>query len=98
MMHSPIAKIICKVSWIITALAAINTGLMPMNYDFFRSEFVMMNLSNAINGMYYIIGIAGVISLLSLIMHCMKGDFCHSGAAGAKGCSRCGSMTGCSCR
>lgn len=97
MMHSPAAKIVCKIAWGITALNAINTGLMPMGYDFFRSDFVMMHMASMINGMYYLVGIAGVISLVSLVMCCMKGEHCEV-TIGSRACPRCGSMTGCSCR
>lgn len=93
MMHSPLAKMVCKISSAITALNAVNTGLMPMGYDFFKSEFVVMNMSNMINGIHYIVGLAGIISLAALVMCSMKGEHC-----GPQSCSRCGSMSGCSCR
>lgn len=74
-MHSPLMKVLALGSWVITALASINVGLAPMGYDFFQSSFVMNNMMSLIKPMYYIIGIAGLISLAMFVMACMGG--CH---------------------
>lgn len=94
---SPIAKMVHAAVWLIVALNAINTGIMPMGYDFFSSDFVMNNMANMMNILYYIVGVAGVLNLFSFVMCVVKGKgHCENGSA--RMCSRCGSMSGCSCR
>jgi uncharacterized membrane protein YuzA (DUF378 family) len=83
-MHSPVMKFLALGSWVITALASINIGLAAMGYDFFQSNFVLTNMMGLIKPMYYIIGIAGLISLVLFIMACMGG------------CAKCGSKD-CKC-
>jgi uncharacterized membrane protein YuzA (DUF378 family) len=66
--HSPFGKIVGLIAWLITALAAINVGLMPVGYDFFKLPFVQNNLQSLIVPLYYLIGVAGVISLVGFFI------------------------------
>lgn len=78
MMNHPLMCIVCKVSWLIVSLAAINVGVRPFGYDFFM--FLANNTPALVNPVSYIVGIAGVISLLMLIYKvaggCKDGS-CH---------------------
>lgn len=82
-MHNSVAKILGMVAWVVTALAAINVGLMPFGYDFFKLPFVQNSASWLPTYSYYIIGVCGVISLLLFFMAiaaggCMCGCKEHS--------------------
>lgn len=94
---SPIAKMVHAVSCVIVALNAINTGLYPMDYDFYSSGFVMNNLLGMLNMIYYIVGIAGIVCLASFVM-CVINGKSHCETSNPRMCSRCGSMSGCNCR
>lgn len=68
-MHSnPVFRILGLIAWVITALAAINVGLMSFGYDFFKLPFVQNNVAWLPTYSYYIIGVCGVISLLLFFM------------------------------
>ena len=67
-MMSPL-HIVCKIAFLIVVLAAINIGLMPLGYDFFRSEFMMTGMGMGwMTAIQYIIGIAGAICLVKFVM------------------------------
>ncbi len=85
-MKNPLMKWVLMLSWLISALAAINVGLCPFGFDFFKTEFVFMNLSNFVAPMHYIILIAGLISLGLFVMSCMG----HCGCKKGNGKSSCG--------
>jgi uncharacterized membrane protein YuzA (DUF378 family) len=73
--HSPILNLLCKATWLITALAAIHMGLAYFNIN------LMMNL-NVMRFMPYInlvVGVAGVASLLMLVMHFAHAHKCDCG-------------------
>ncbi len=72
-MNHPIMKWACMVSCLISSLAAINLGLCPFGYDFFKSDFVLINLAQFVVFMYYIVLAAGLISLACFIMCAMGG-------------------------
>ncbi len=76
-MGNPLMKWLCMLSCIISSVAAINLGLVPFGYDFFRSNFVLMNMTGFIAPMYYIVLLAGIISLACFIM-CVTGNCCNS--------------------
>lgn len=78
-MHGLLMKWVFMASWLITALVTINVGLAPFGYNFFQTEFVMVNLFNFITPMLYIILAAGLISLALFVMS----------AAGNCGCGSC---------
>ncbi|MFI5333232.1 MAG: hypothetical protein ACHQVS_03985 [Candidatus Babeliales bacterium] len=67
-MMSPL-HLVCKIAFLIVVLAAINTGLMPLGYDFFRSDFMMTGMGMGwMTAIEYIIGISGAICLVKFIM------------------------------
>lgn len=70
-MKSSGMRIVGMLVWLITALASINIGLMPFGYDVFKMPTV------AAYGMYiaYVIGAAGIISLIMMFTH--AGCDCH---------------------
>lgn len=85
MHHSPAMKIVSMVTWFVTALAAISTGLialgnsMAKSWNIWESDFVMRNLPSLVLPAQYIIGICGLISLITWAMclgHC-AGDASH---------------------
>lgn len=80
MLHGSIGKILGLLAWLVTSLAAINIGLMPFGYDFFKLPFVQNNLPQLVTPAYYIIGVAGVISLLLFFMSVASGG-CMCGCA-----------------
>lgn len=63
-MYSPM-HLLGKAIWLITALASITLGLMPLGYNLFM--YVPMSLMAAI---HYAIGVAGLISLALMIKAC----------------------------
>lgn len=72
-------KWVFMLSWVISALATINVGLAPFGFDFFRTDFVQLNLFNMIVPMHYVILASGLISLALFVMS----------AAGNCGCGSC---------
>ena len=73
MMKSPVVKFVSLATWLITAISAINVGLHQLNQGFVFPEWVN-----------YLIGIAGAISLLLMILTLVGGCWC-----GKKGCPEC---------
>lgn len=72
-------KWVFMLSWLISALATINVGLAPFDFDFFRTEFALTNLFNLMAPMHYVILASGLISLALFVMS----------AAGNCGCGVC---------
>ena len=83
-MKSPLMRTVGMIIWIITALAAINTGLTPFGFNIFAA--CMRMFPALISPLYYIIGIAGALSLWMFIMVCMGKCAC-----GKNNCQTCGS-------
>jgi uncharacterized membrane protein YuzA (DUF378 family) len=79
---SPLMKIIAKVSMFISALAAIHMGLMEIGYN----ALDVLKLGEYARPLGYIVGIAGLISLVMLCMWCMK----HHCTCDTKGSCTCG--------
>jgi len=75
-MGNQFMKWLFMLSYLITALVAINVGLMPFGYNFFQSDFVIMNLSRFIPLMHYIILLAGLVMFIGFIM-CASGNHTH---------------------
>ena len=69
---SPILRIVCKVSWFLTASAAILAGLRGLGYDVLNVPFVQQNFMALVKPMQVVFGVAGVISLALFVMACMK--------------------------
>ena len=67
-MKYPGSRVIGRVVWLITALAAINVGAAALGYDFFMLEFVQTSMMSFIKPLMYVIGVAGVISLIMFFM------------------------------
>lgn len=68
-MHFPGSKVIGMIVWLITALGAINWGLVPMGHDIFGMAF-MQNMASLIKPLQYIIGVSGVVSLVMFFGAC----------------------------
>lgn len=75
-------KVIFMVAWLVSSLAAINVGLAPFNFDFFRTEFFLMNMSNLAAPICYLILASGLISLASFVMSCTRGKHKDSSSCG----------------
>ncbi len=88
-MKGLLMKWVFMISWAISALVAINVGLAPFGFDFFTTEFVLMNLYRFIAPIHYIILISGLISLGLFVMSC----------SGHCSCDKCnGSKSSCGCK
>jgi len=70
-MKSPLMRIVGHVVWVVTAVAAINVGLMPMEYDLFA--LIPMSSESVSMLLQYFIGACGVVSLVMFVMGCMSG-------------------------
>ncbi len=77
-MKHPFMKWIGRATWLISALVTINVGLSAFQYDFFKSEFAMMNLSGVMMPIYYIILASGLMCLFWFVMACMGECGCSS--------------------
>ncbi|MGA9530735.1 MAG: hypothetical protein WBQ73_02490 [Candidatus Babeliales bacterium] len=80
MMCSPLGRMIGKVTWLITALAAIHLGALVYGYDFFLSPLMQNNLHTLIVPIHYLFGLAGIVSLVwwvsSVFLGCGSKDYC----------------------
>jgi len=76
MMHSPIMKIVCIVSWLITALVSLHVGLVAIGWNLLEQPFFAGNFGMLVLPAMYIIGLAGAFSLFSLIMMLINGCKC----------------------
>jgi uncharacterized membrane protein YuzA (DUF378 family) len=78
--HSPAMKIVGSIAWLVTALAAVAAGLMGLgismgkNWNVWQSDFVLNNLQWFVLPAHYIIGVCGLLSLISWLMCLGK---CH---------------------
>ena len=73
-MKSPLMRIFGHVIWVVTAVAAINVGLMPMEYDLFA--LIPMNSESVSMALQYFIGACGIVSLVMFFMGCMNKGTC----------------------
>ena len=80
MHHSPILHFVGKVSWIITALFSIHIGLMQLGVNLLKHESLMRFMPY----IHYTVGVAGLVSLVMLVMACIKK--CNCGKADCKCC------------
>ncbi len=67
---SSFSKLVCKLSWLLTAVGGILWGLIPFGIDVWKSDFVLNNIPWIVNPVLYAVGIAGIISLIGLFKHC----------------------------
>ncbi len=65
---SPLMKMIAKVAFFLSSIAAIHQGLLAIGYN----GLEVLKLQEHAQVLGYIFGIAGVISLVMLCMWCMK--------------------------
>lgn len=72
MHHSPVMRIVALASWLIAALGAINLGLRPFGFDVFDKAFMHSIATPA----YYVVLVAGIISLIGFFMACTMGCCC----------------------
>lgn len=84
-MKSALHKVVGLGSWLITALAAINVGLMPFGYDFFASNLMMDRFASLNVPLHYVVGVAGIVCLVMFIQT-MTGH-CHCGSSNCPSCN-----------
>lgn len=77
--HSPALRLVGKLSWLLTSIAAIAWGLLALgnslgkNWNIWEQDFVVNNLAWAVQPLQYVIGLAGLVGLISWFMclgHC----------------------------
>ena len=62
-----------KASWLLSAIGAINWGLVPLGLDLYNIGFIRDNLGALQAPLYYLIGIAGVLALVGFFTQGHKG-------------------------
>lgn len=76
MMKSPMIKWTFMISYWIVTIAALNLGLVPvLGYNALEKVLTKMNLGSLFMPIHYVVGIAALISLFSLLM--WKSHSCH---------------------
>lgn len=68
MMRSPLMKFVCMLTWLVTALFALNELTKHFGFDFYNLEFMKTN-PHAVMILSYVVGVAGLISLVKFVMH-----------------------------
>jgi|GEM_PF-2529232 hypothetical protein len=74
--HSPAMRIVCMVSWLVTALSSLFIGLdalgayMGKDWNIWHSDFIMNHLPALVQPLMYLIGLCGLFSLISFFMCC----------------------------
>lgn len=64
-MNSPVMKMVGTAVWLITALGAVHVGLGALGYNLLAHP-VLMGLARPVE---YLVGAAGVVSLVLFVMH-----------------------------
>lgn len=77
--HSPVMKLVAKLSIFLSALAGIHQGLMALGYN----VLPMIKLQEYSHIINYVFGVAGVITLVMLVMWCVS----HHCECGSSNCS-----------
>jgi hypothetical protein len=99
MMKTPLMKCIAKISWAITGLYSFNELLKHVGFDFMSLEFIRNNPA-VMNALSWLIGLAGLASLIFFALVCSCKDKCcgdkswnkdNGSNSGSGYCSRCGS-------
>ena len=67
MCHSPLGKTVGSLVWLLTSLGAIHLGLIGLGINVWNLAFVQNNLSCLVQPAHWVIGVAGVISLVMLV-------------------------------
>lgn len=76
MMHNNMTSFLFKIAWWISALAAIHIGATAFGYDIF-AQHLLMNQPHLINPIKYVVGIAGILSVISLLSFAGKDSCCQ---------------------
>ncbi|MEX0849761.1 MAG: DUF378 domain-containing protein [Candidatus Dependentiae bacterium] len=71
-MDSHVKGLLTKATWLLTAIGGINWGLVPLGLDLFSLDFVRNNLGALAAPLYYLIGAAGLYSLVMFFLGCGK--------------------------
>ena len=66
-------------AWFFSSVAAINLGLRPFGFDFFTTEFMLLNMPQLIVPLHYVILVSGLISLALFVMSFTGHCSCNSG-------------------
>lgn len=69
--HNGSMKFVHMSLWLLTSIGAINWGLKPLGYNLVEKLGAMTSFA-IIDPIYYIIGVAGVLSLLMFFSVCAK--------------------------
>lgn len=89
-MKSFLLRTVSMISWLITALFALNAGLKQLGwFDFFSINAIASN-PHTMMIITYVIGVAGAISLIMYVLAVMH----HGGCCGDEGCG-CGPKCAC---
>jgi uncharacterized membrane protein YuzA (DUF378 family) len=78
--HSPAMRLVGKISWLLTSIAAIAWGLvglgnsMGKNWNIWEQDFIVNNFAWLVQPLQYAIGLAGLIGLISWFMCLGKCD------------------------
>ena len=72
---SEIKGLLGKASWLLTAFAGLNWGLKALGLDLFSLDFIRTSLGGLELPFYYILGLAGIYSLVAFFTGC--GGNCH---------------------
>jgi uncharacterized membrane protein YuzA (DUF378 family) len=76
MMHSGY-KVVGFFVWLLSSIGALNWGLDAAGYNLFHMAFIRDTaLAQAVPAIQYIIGFAGLFSLLMLVDSVVKGKHC----------------------
>lgn len=75
MMKSPLMRLVFMLSYWIVTIAALNLGLVPLlHYNPLQMIFEKIGIGGLFMPIHYLVGIAGIISLISLLSW---KDICH---------------------
>ena len=68
--HSPIMQVLAKIAWLITAIVSILVGLVPLGFNVLKTGIFAGALQLYAAPLYYLVGAAGLISLLAFFKFC----------------------------
>ncbi len=57
-------RLIANLTWLITSLGAIHLGLVALGYDIFTTTFFLTTAHSWVMPIHYVVGVAGLMSLL----------------------------------
>lgn len=71
-------SLLCKTTWLLTALAAIHVGAIALGHDVFAMAPLATTLAGAALYIKYALGVAGVISLVQFGLSCSNSSCSNS--------------------